>query len=202
MIDRTWLHDWALACRLVTLSEFTTVNTCILTTRLGVEVLTHYGLSAKAQPVRVAAWNREGITLHLRKVPHSQWPESAWSVGIEGTGVSDRSTGAWDGHLVVVLRNPSRTRTLIDLTADQLSRPQRGIDISGPILMDLTPVWAPGDMLFTPPKEDGSVLGYEPQVNAGGWRDAPDWSGKRDLHDVLVKEVIATLDEQHPDGPS
>lgn len=204
MIDRDWLHDFAMACRTVTLYGFEKTNNCILSTRVGLDVLTHYGLTAKPQPVRVVAWNEEGYRLYARQVPPSQWPDSAWAVGIEGTGASDKNFGGWDGHLVVLLRNPSRKRTLIDLTADQLDRPAKGIRIGGPLFMDLTPVWTPGDMLFAHYGQSPSmtIVGYEPQVNAGNWRSAPDWSDAEETNTVLVKAVIDVLDEKYPEGPA
>lgn len=202
-INRQWLHDWAMVCRTLTLTEFTNVNTCILSTRIGLDVLHHYGLTARAQPVRVLAANEPAMGLILKKVPHSQWPDDAWSVGIEGTGVSDTNMHQWDGHLVILLRNPSRRRTLIDLTADQLDRPARNINIGGPVFMDLAPVWAPGDMLYT---EIGqaphrTIVGYEPQVNAGAWQTAPDWMDHAKTHQAMVDTLIQVLDTKYPNGP-
>lgn len=211
MIDRGWLHDFALACRTTTFTQFKNTNNCILSTRLGVDVLKRYGLDAKAQPVIVAAFNREGYEMYARNVPPSQWPDDAWSVGVAGTGESDRDVRAWDGHLVVLLRNPPnaegrKVRTLIDLTADQFDRPERGIYVGGPVFMDLTSTWTPHDPLFTTmgagsPDDVRTVVLYKPQVNAGDWRSAPDWMGYPETHEDLVDTIVKVLDAKYPDGP-
>lgn len=180
MYDRGWLHEFALATRRVTLATGLVDNSCILSTRIGLEVLERHGVRAVAQAVRVAAYNTEGIRLFMQEVPHSEWPDSAWSVGIEGTGKVTPETKAWDGHLVLIVRNPNRTRTLIDLTADQLDRPHHNINVSGPVFIDLPPVgWTPHDPIYTTlgaeaGAPDATVIGYYPLM-VGNWRSTPDW---------------------------
>lgn len=201
MIDRAWLHRFALACRFVTLTQFHKTNNCILSTRLGVDVLQHYGVPARPQPVTVTAMNEEAYRLMAAGVPVPQWPDSAWSVGIEGTGKSDPATGSWDGHLVIVLRNPERTRTLIDLTADQLDRPHRGIDVGGPVFMDLKGLWTPQDPLYTVTDDtpgSRTIVTYRPLMTAGDWQAAPDWALYQDHHDELVAAVVKELGPEPP----
>jgi hypothetical protein len=176
MYAREWLHEFALVTRTYTLLGSYLQNSCILTTRVGLGVLERYGVKARAQAVTAVAFNREGWELASQNVPPSEWPDSAWAVGTEGTGKTDPETNAWDGHLVLVVRNPNRTRTLIDLTADQLDRPARGLPVPGPVFMDLPPVWTPDDprFTFTGPSQE-AIISYRPQAKAGNWQDTPDW---------------------------
>lgn len=205
MINRFWLHEFAMTCRAVTLQNFETTNNCILSTRLGVKVLEHYGVNARPQPVTVHAFNLEAWELAEKRVPVSEWPEAAWSVGIEGTGKSDPETRSWDGHLVLIVKNPSRTRTLIDLTADQLDRPHKHINVGGPVFLDLTGTWTPRDPLGTILDQQKGALGnptivlYRPQMTAGDWKDSPDWSSKHDLFDNMVRGVVKILGEAGPE---
>lgn len=204
MYDRKWLHDFALACRYATLEAGFEASNCIQVSRLGVDVLHRYGVDAKAQPVSVAAYTRKGYELQQRGVPISQWPDDAWSVGVMGTGKSDPDTRRWDGHLVIVVRNPNRKRTLIDLSADQMNRPQRGIHIEGPVFMDIEGLWSPKDPLFTlvgQNKPTGpTIVRYAPQVTGGGWKTSPDWLDKYEVHAELVAMVVRTLNEKYPEG--
>lgn len=192
MYDRAWLHEFAMETRILTLST-AKQNSCILSTHVGLKVLEHFGVKARAQAVTVYAFNREAWDLSANGVPVTQWPESAWSVGIEGTGVSNQETKAWDGHLALIVSNPNRMRTLIDLTADQLDRPHKGINVNGPVFMDLKPLWSPNDPLFTVTGEEKgtpTIVMYRPLMKAGDWKEAPDWT--RDPSD-LVEHVIERL---------
>lgn len=203
MYDRAWLHEFALRTREVTLA-FAVENSCILSTRVGLTVLEHFGVKARAQPVTAAAYNEEGWRLASNRVPVSQWPQTAWAVGIEGSGISNSETRAWDGHLVLIVSNPSRTRTLIDLTADQMDRPARGIHIGGPVFMDIEGMWTPKDPRFTLwGEEEGAartIVMYRPQVTAGSWKDAPDWAGS-DKHKAWRQHMIEHVIKELGDGP-
>lgn len=195
MYDRGWLHTFALVTRAVTLAN-AQQNSCILSTRIGLAVLDRYGINARAQAVIVGAFNREAWHLVDQQVPTDQWPASAHSVGIYGSGVSDPVTRSWDGHLVVMVRNPSRTRTLIDLTADQLDRPAKGIDVGGPVFMDLPAMWTPHDPSCTVVGADEAptILMYRPLMKAGDWKQSPDWMKEPKILDEFVDVICREID--------
>lgn len=195
---RPWLYDFALTTRQATSDNFENVNTCILTSRIGLGVLERFGLKARLQPVHVLAQNIAAYHLAHQQVPVEQWPDDAWSVGV-GPGMEARPRH-WPGHLVIVLRQPGSPRVLIDLTADQFDRPERNLKVGGPVFMNIADTWTPQDSLATIMKdEDGqplTVVSYTPMPPGDpayrSWHDAPD--GKGDVTD-FVDEIERVLRE-------
>jgi hypothetical protein len=180
---RAWLHDFALVTRQATYDNFERVNSCILSTRIGVEVLGRFGLKARPRPVNVLVQNLDAYRLSEQRVPVEQWPDDAWSVGV-APGQAPRP-GSWPGHLVIELREPDQPRVLIDLTADQFDRPERNLKVGGPVFMNLTGAWTPQDSLSTViPDASGApqtIVTYHPMPPGDPafrtWNDAPDGKG-------------------------
>lgn len=200
-VDRAWLHRFARLTRLATLSTVSIANTCILTTRIGLSVLERAGIKAIAQPVFVAVYNREGYRLTQEQVPVSQWPDNAHSIGVDQSNLF-KGDGGWNGHLVLVLRIPGQPRTLIDLTADQFDRPAKGINVSGPVFMDIATAapWTPRDPLFSIDREDKEILlSYRPMPPkhpaANTWRNSPDWKVPEDRLTAYTDSILAKIDE-------
>jgi hypothetical protein len=121
-----WLTQFANATRRAMRDRWH-ARSCIAATRIGLEVLRAFGVVGYPTPVTVAAFNRAGW-LAFQREPDQPVTESdipnAWAVGIVGTGAVDQQTGSWDGHLVLHVN-----RYLVDLSADQLSRPQRNLPV-------------------------------------------------------------------------
>lgn len=151
-------------------------GTCIETTRAAVAVLRRLRLDARPLPVAVHAVNARAELLHVRRVPVEQWPSDAWSVGIVDLGVQSydsldepsRRTG-WAGHLIVA--GPD---WLLDLTAQQFSRPDHDLHIDGAML-GLS-------LRFDPTREGtrvalprGGAIRYLPQPWHKAWRSTPAW---------------------------
>lgn len=200
-VDRAWLHRFALSTRGVTLSTISRVNTCVLSTRIGLAVLEAVGVPAIAQPVFVTVYNREGWRLTQERVPVDEWPEDAHSVGVDPQNLF-KGGGGWNGHLVLVIRVPGQPRTLIDLTADQFDRPAKGMLVGGPVFMDIAPdaVWSPRDPLFTMAGTGGDLLvSYRPmppgQSAARVWRDSPDWNVSEDRLAEFVEVILELTNE-------
>lgn len=215
--SRPWLHAFALAARSATLDLFTNVNTCIASTLIGAHALGRFDIKATPTSVWVEAINAKAYRLREAGVHPSQWPGDAWSVGIRpgmrATDVVADHRGAdgkphgWDGHLVLVLRRgPGTPRTLIDLTADQLDRPARAINVGGPVFMDIPAgaPWTPQDPLSTvmggrdelsDPTANPTALTYWPAPpgapESRAWKTAPD---TRWLSDPAEPEVAAIID--------
>lgn len=189
-----WLGDFALATRHLTIASFTRANTCVASSRLGLAVLERFGIAGRPQPVLVGAFNAEAWELATSGVPIERWPVSAHSVGVAGTGATTRVPGdlRWDGHLVLIVRRPGRTRLLVDLTADQLGRPERGIVVPGPVLLGLPQLWTPKDPGLAQLKE-GTVVAYRPNVSDRSWRDAPDWVRPVGVLEEAVEDLVERL---------
>lgn len=193
---RPWLHDFALVTRRATYDNFEKVNSCILSTRIGVEVLTRFGLKARAQPVNVLVQNLKAYHLTEQRVPVPEWPDDAWSVGVE-PGQQARP-GHWNGHLVIVLRQPGEPRVLIDLTADQFDRPERDLKVAGPVFMNIADTWTPQDPLATIVKDDAdqpqTIVSYMPMPPGDPayrtWHDAPDGKGDVTEFATAIEKVL------------
>jgi hypothetical protein len=95
--------------------------------------------------VRASVFNDAGWAQWLRNIPVSAWPDEAWSVGIRGTGRV--SADSWDGHAVAYV--PAKVgggqAWLVDLSAPQMSRPDRGIDVP-PVALRVDGSFYDGDM--------------------------------------------------------
>ena len=158
-------------------------------------MLQRHGVVAQARAVKMVAYNVEGYRMVADNVPLEDWPKTAWAVGIEGTGATEAENKSWDGHLVIVVRNPNRKRTLIDLTADQMDRPQHGINIPGPVFLDLPSWWTPHDPTYTmlgakAIDRDATILGYWPQMTAGQWQITPDWARDTSIYVGAICERL------------
>lgn len=101
-------------------------NSCILSTRLGVEWLRAHRIRAQAMPVALVVFNPAGWELVQAGIAADRADEwdaaGAWSVAV-GLGVTEGSGPGWDGHLVVIADG----RYLVDLSAGQVQRLQRDI---------------------------------------------------------------------------
>lgn len=111
--------------------EHFTLDSCIASTRIALDVLEYFGVHGKALPLTMLLLNGEAISLieggmamddlgqHLLQYPADQ-EGGPWSIGLGAGG--DPMPGKWAGHLVVEL---VRDRVLVDMSADQISRPHK-----------------------------------------------------------------------------
>lgn len=189
-----WLGEFALATRRLTVASFSRANTCVASSRLGQAVLERFGIVGRPQSVTVGAFNAEAWKLASAGAPIERWPASAHSVGVAGTGVTTRVSGdlRWDGHLVLIVRRPGRTRLLIDLTGDQLGRPERGIVVPGPVLLGLPQLWTPKDPGLAQ-LDEGTVVAYRPSPRNVSWRRAPDWTRPEGVLEEAVEDLVEQL---------
>lgn len=203
--SREWLHGFAIATRMYTRTKWETVNTCVLSTRIGIGVLGRFGVTSRPMPVYVSVHNIAAWHLTKDKVPISQWPPHAHSVGIHETS-NVIGGGGWNGHLVLILRQDpagGAPRLLIDLTADQFDRPIRNLLVGGPIFMDIAAnaAWTPEDPLFTvtgaSKGDPEAVLSYRPMrpgtPAASEWKHANDWIQKQEQVAEAVEEIVGRL---------
>lgn len=151
-------------------------SSCIASTRIGIDVLRGFGLRSYPIATRVVAYNAAAARLVTARVPVDEWPDEAWSVGIQGSGVS--KAGEWDGHLVIGLRDSDGREGVLDLSADQMSRPTRGLEIT-PILFH-PPTWPFGATLA-----NGVVIAYG-KIKSRSFKSSPDWSKDRARPSVLA----------------
>ena len=149
---------------------------CIDSARIAVEVLAKVGVKAKAVATQVLAANAAAVPLLNAGVPIADWPDEAWTLGVElgpaphpGTGKEPYRRTGWTGHVVVVGEH-EKGRWMLDLTAAQFNRPSKGILIPEPI-------WAPlrGDDEFTIGLADGAQITYILQPKIRAFRQSNAW---------------------------
>jgi hypothetical protein len=171
--------------RPIILTEFT-ADSCIASTRLGLDVLAYFGITGREYAVLVAAFNREaaalleaGVSMEDIGARTSAIPADVaggpWTIGIGASPLGGRS-GGWSGHLVIGI--PS-IGVLVDLSADQASRPHKG--------MVFAPSWqrvADPDWFTDPTGKHGvqdtvtgmlMIVDREAAPDPTGYLESPNW---------------------------
>lgn len=120
------------------------VDSCIASTRIALDVLAYFNVTAVPMPMAILLFNEEAIQLlesgmtmdqvaeHLRSFSRAQ-EGTPWSIGLGYGG--DPEPGKWAGHLVAAVPH---VRLLLDLSIGQVSRPHKGMDFSKPMLWACT----------------------------------------------------------------
>lgn len=113
------------------LKEFR-ADSCIASSAIGIDVLSHFGFISEPFPVQTIIFNQkmadkvEKFGMPQNGLPDAWVAEGAWSVGV-GFGAEIAKPGKWQaGHLNILAEN----RYLIDLSIDQATRPQYQIDMT------------------------------------------------------------------------
>ena len=110
------------------LKEFS-VDSCIISTAIGIEVLSRFGVIAEPLPVRTVVFNKPFADRIKRgenpyKSDLAEWTkqDNSYSLGI---GYGFPQPNKWAGHLVIL----AEKKYLIDLSIDQANRPQYDISL-------------------------------------------------------------------------
>lgn len=181
----------ALNVREVILENFRQ-DSCIASTLVGQRVFAAHGIDSKPVTVHVTAYNRAWDSARRARVPVGQMPDNAWSVGIHGDDSLDRKNNRWNGHLALLVPRWEGKRLLMDLSADQLSRPDHDLVVPGPVCLRLSGLWTPEDPAVASVSGGNVTIEYRPQINAVGWRQSRA-ALEPDLHTPLVDEVLRRL---------
>jgi hypothetical protein len=165
-------------------------KSCIPSTRIIIEVLRHFRISARPLPVRVTAFNpvaqrfiRDGRVVDLESV--SRRHRGAYVIGI-GSPNFKPAAGDWPGHLVVYVED----RYLLDLSIGQLSRPERHLWVS-PLCVDIGSHFdLPGQVRGVKDKRSRAYLQYEYAPGLEGtWETSPLWTNAERLLDPTRRIV-------------
>ncbi len=140
-------------------------RSCIASTRIAMEVCRRHGIECWPQAVKVEVLNARAVKAQAEGVP---WALGTYGLGVEGTGTFEG--GDWDGHLILVFKD-SKGEVLLDLSADQMHRPQHGVHVTEPIAVRIGDKgWPVG--LWLP---EGGLVAYE-RIRSRGYRQARDWT--------------------------
>lgn len=139
---------------------------CVLASKVLLVSLTEAGFDAWVEPTYAIASNRASWEWQGR--PISEWPEEAWSVGVEPGKRID--SGSYPGHLVVMTRLFGDL-LLVDGSAGQFSRPAKQMII--PSVMVIPAFDWPGPVGTR--NADWSMR-YDPAPLGQLHRVGPDWT--------------------------
>jgi hypothetical protein len=149
-------------------------DSCVASTRVGLDVLKAYGVQARPWACMAQVWNPTMVAAVNRGLPAeaAQLEPGAWSVGI---GMADDQLG----HLVIV------TPTwIVDLSIDQASRPDR--DMGLPTRGIIAPR-TQGAVITA----DGIFIAWR-EASGQAWRSATDWTARRRRRGP-VREVMRAM---------
>ena len=168
---------------------------CVNATRIAIDVLGKLGVAAKPAVWGVIVGNAEALRMIDSGTPVDEWPDSAWTVGVEPDSPVPLSKGI-RGHLVAEVDGG-----ILDLSARQFTREAYGIDLGGPM-------WLPAGMMhedmggspnffaersLEPVAGSGSFVWFRNRVDGlpDHVRRAPGF--RRGRHDEDVAEMVSFI---------
>lgn len=174
-------------------------STCVVSTRIGIEVLRYFGIPAAPDPVQLIVYT-----------PNPEQPgtmqatlgnQTSGEVVVTKGPLRDRRL--WGGHLI--LRTTGHQPALLDLSADQFHRPEHNITITKPVTGLLDPdglaAWLDHQPVYLTEPGQATVYRYTRHQGPGAyaWRREPAWNLDRDDR-ALVAECIRVLRGTRPTG--
>lgn len=166
---------------------------CVLSTRVGVDVLRYFGVPAEPELVQTFAFSPAYVEWvnaggDPNGTPHDEWPPGAWSVGID---LRPERPGGFPGHVVVRLADDA----LLDLDARQFARPAYGLVVPTTLALRVDPdLWRAGE-LATFGLDGGSAISYrrldDPRLRAT-LAAAPNWryrAGRESLRPIIGQTI-------------
>ena len=127
-----------------------TPNCCLNASRVTLDVLRHFGITAHPESVLVSLYNPTWVLLveaHGRRpvteAEAQQWVAmGGWCLGCGGLKEPSEAHGGWDGHLVVRVGS-----MIIDPSAGQFDRPEKGIMVPQIVTIEVTTAFRRGERL-------------------------------------------------------
>lgn len=160
-------------------------NECFIGTRASIEVCKRLGW--RSRPLTVAAF----LTKMDAKIASGTNASGALTFSSTDTTQDDGLFDtAWDGHLLTLVAN----RWLVDVTADQFSRPEHGLTLNNPIILEVDeyPV-RPGSQYAGHEPDTGLVIVYkvvddDTYWTRPYWQEQDHWMPVAEHAHTLLKE--------------
>lgn len=171
------------------------VDSCIVSTRICLNILEHHGFKCFALPCQVNIVNAPYRDFLMKK---GRWPKgeetkeifeekNGYAVGV-GHGytkqgpkddIKESGSDKWPGHLVAIAVDEDNTHYLIDLSIDQASRPQYNMTLK-PTALHIPPEMTQKEDVFVLDisQEDESIISvfYYSKPQKGGYESSKDWN--------------------------
>jgi hypothetical protein len=168
-------------------NKYESPNTCVMSTRIGLEVLTYFGYRAEPQACWVAVYNKPFAewVANGRQPPMDE--EAATAAGFYQVGVYpdvEEQPRHWNGHLVIGVKDG-----LLDLDLGGFARTQHGINLPD------GGFFPHGFGTYTAPS--GVVIHYE-QNEDKSYRRSRDYtvsSKWNEMAGTLIREAKAIIGE-------
>ena len=173
------------------------LDSCVLSTRVGLDVCSYFGVEAKPVVVRAMAFNPAWARFAqkhpelLAQPGDEKWssPEAdgAWAVGIDE--VDHGTKGKFPGHLILYL--PGDPPEILDLSAGQFRREQHAMNIpncisaAAPGFLDGAPVTFVAD--------DDSTVVYAHRPGVSGYQRGGDWRHRNEITGALIRRAKQEL---------
>jgi hypothetical protein len=175
-------------------------DSCIAMTAVAVEVMRYFGYDANPLNVEVLIVNRAWREALERGEfdPTVKLPDALFEAGAYGLGLGVESQRLEKlargeeagGHVVAVV-----DRYLVDLSLDQASRPQHGIDLA-PRIFEFDGVVTPEERAWTYALNDGACfVEYKLRPDIQTWRDSPDWRFCKKRYADQIGRIIRRIKE-------
>lgn len=153
-------------------------------------MLSALGVDHKPLPCAVWAANAAGLALADAKVPVEEWPEEAFSIGVDPdyTPPGPTRLDQWWGHLCI-----AGSDWLMDLTAQQFHRPQRGVIVEGGLLVTDLPVDLTKDntQMLEADLRGGGTIRYISRNELARWRMSSAW--RQDVAPQIIDMVCSSV---------
>ena len=163
------------------------IDSCIISTRVAVEVMKQLGYAAYPQSVACSVYNA-AMVKRIQKLgwPSSQEEFQAWikeDPSIWSVAIGHRHPGetGFVGHLVAIIEK----NILVDLSLDQASRPQYNMELC-PYARIVTDEFLKGEKSVAIVND--MAIAYE-ITNESDWKLSSNWTDKRQ-YEPLVAAVL------------
>jgi hypothetical protein len=160
---------------------------CILAASTTVRVCEYFGIRASELPVRTQILNTEALELSVAHVPMSEWPDSAWSIGVNEH--APEVDGGWVGHLLVSVENGD---FIVDLSGYQYDRPSKGIEVGALIRARADITTLANGWSAAAGASDTTWCMWQPWPENRGYRKSKNWrAGAEHVTGHLIRQLRA-----------
>jgi len=181
-----------------------TPGACIGTVRVVLDVVRHFGFVVHEVPVECVAVNRvyrQMVDENEGEIPADldvlmEWKErGAHKIVVDPTEADDEH--GWNGHLVIYA-DPKpgwHTGMMVDVSSDQFTRREKGMDVPGFVVAEAPPVFRAGKMQLRVDLDDGTVIIYKASPDNTRYLDYNDWKRKHRTGPI-VGPIIRAAEEK------